>query len=229
MPELREFHGVQLIAEPIEILGTGTGRRESARPFFKTPRSLCHAAKFAGAFDALEPTSCRLPRAEARRKVHFFEMQLHDRFPPTPVLSYFAPPAQAHRPAALVVVAWLFIAAGALAIVEMAIALFESQLKLDFGALQLFVGLGLLRYKRGWRTLGLVFIWIAIILLPIGILALLGIPLPAAQLTLAGKSIPINSDVARLVSFLSLGAMWIAHIWAYRVLTRPDVRRLFGL
>jgi hypothetical protein len=123
----------------------------------------------------------------------------------------------------LVVVAVLFITAGAFALLEVLVSLVNGELDLNFGVIALLVGPGLLRLSRGWRTCALVLLWVSLIGLPIFSVLFLahGGPL---DFSLFGQKV---GEVSVLHG-LAFGAVLFALTqWQYRVLTRPDVRRLF--
>ena len=77
-------------------------------------------------------------------------------------------------PLAFKIVAALFIVSGIYAALEVLVSLANSRIYLNFGVLGIFIGLGLLRFRRGWRTCALVFTWIALVLLPVFALLVLG-------------------------------------------------------
>ncbi|MFH5802851.1 hypothetical protein [Alienimonas sp. DA493] len=128
-------------------------------------------------------------------------------------------------PTALKVVAWLFIITGALAAWDVLAALLNGRISLNFGVLGLFIGPGLLRLSSGWRTCGLVLLWIEMILIPLAILALVASGGPL-DVTLSGEP---AGEAPLLVGLGVVGALLALVVWEYRVLTRPDVRRLFEL
>ena|SRR5688572_508039 len=136
----------------------------------------------------------------------------------------YASPAAPVFPTSLRVVAWLFIAFGLLAVCEIIAALFNSRISINLGVLGIFIGRGIFRLSQGWRTLGLVFLWIGMIVLGICMTNILfgggSFTLYGARLS-RGDALVIGLPIT--VAFLSLA------IWQYRVLTRPEVRRLFGL
>jgi len=128
-------------------------------------------------------------------------------------------------PRALKIVAALFVLGGILAVIEVAVSLMQNRLSLNFGVLGFFIGAGLLRLSRGWRTCALVCLWFGLILLPIiFLLGLLG-TLPA-YLQIFGVR------VARVPGWTVSGAaipFFLLVLWEYRVLVRADIRSLFGL
>lgn len=91
-------------------------------------------------------------------------------------------------------VAVLFIISGVLAALQVIARLLHGDIDLNFGVLAFFVGPGLLRLSRGWRTCGLVLNWIVLILFPIlGVIVIggggsvhnsLGLSLGAAKILL---------------------------------------------
>src|SRR5437899_9792407 len=70
-------------------------------------------------------------------------------------------------PTSLKIVAFLFILGGIFSLIEVIVSLMYGQININFGVLGLFIGPGLLRLSRGWRTCALVFLWIALIGAPI--------------------------------------------------------------
>lgn len=141
-----------------------------------------------------------------------------DRFEPGAT----GPPA---IPSALKIVAWLFIIGGILAVIEVMVALTQNRISINFGVLGLFIGPGLLKLRRGWRTCALVFLWIGLIIFPI--IFLLGL-----SGTVPGYFEVFGVKVARIPSWwVSVGVIpfFLLVLWIYRVLTRPEIRALFGL
>ena len=65
-----------------------------------------------------------------------------------------------NKPVSLVIVAWIYIAAGLLAGLDILIGLFSGRIHINLGALCLFAGIGLIRLQNGWRICALVFIWL---------------------------------------------------------------------
>jgi len=141
---------------------------------------------------------------------------------PIPILNYSAPPAGV--PTALKIVAWLFIAGGILSILQILYLLTQSQLHIETGVLGVFIGPGLLRWSRGWRTCALVLLWFGMILSPIFLL-----------MTLSAGSMNVNifgvsaGSVPAAVGFIFGALMFAMAIWEYRVLVREDIRGRFGL
>ena len=59
---------------------------------------------------------------------------------------------------------------GICSMVSMVIGLTEGRLSINLDLLGVFIGPGLLRLRRGWRTCALVFLWLDLIILPIAVL-----------------------------------------------------------
>ena len=127
-------------------------------------------------------------------------------------------------PTALKGVAVLFIVGGVLAAVEMVSGwILGGERGLNLGILCFFVGTGLFKLKRGWRTCGLVFLWLGMIAVPVGFLW-------------ESAMVPYITFLGRRVSEMPYGLAITIHLflflmclWSYRVLTRPEVRSLFGV
>src|SRR6185436_1302313 len=103
--------------------------------------------------------------------------------------------------------------------------LLQSHLNLNFGVLQIPIGFGLLRLRRGWRTCALVFLWMGMILVPVFCLGVLTMPgMPVYKFL--GQPIGAGPQPPALI--LAIG-LFILMVWEYRVLTRESVRRLFYL
>ena len=129
------------------------------------------------------------------------------------------------RPKALTVVAWLFILGGIWAAIKMLLQLSSGGLHLDFGVLGIFIGPGLLSGSRGWRTCGLVIIWLVMLFTPV--FALLSL-FSGGNVTLSyfGKTV---NNVAPIYGVLVAGVAFLFYFWIYRVLVREDVRAFFDL
>ena len=128
-------------------------------------------------------------------------------------------------PLALRIVAGLFVFHGFCSLIGIIFSIMRGHSNLDFTALEILIGLGLLKHSRGWRTLGLVFLWIGMIGYPLAaLLLLLGVGKPTGTLHVFG--IPI-SEMSRSAVLLFLVFIFLLTFWQYRVLTRPHVRRLF--
>ncbi len=110
-------------------------------------------------------------------------------------------------PVSLKVVAWLFIIWGIYSVIRVVVVFNHGAIYVNLGVLGLFIGPGLLKLRPAWRTCALVFLWIGLIAISIAILASLSRP---------------GTLVLCVVYFLLV-------LWQYSVLTRPEIRALFGL
>jgi hypothetical protein len=127
-------------------------------------------------------------------------------------------------PVSLKVVAALFILGGLSSAIDVLIRLTQGSLFLNLGVLGLFIGIGLLRYSRGWRTCALVFLWLAMIGLPLAAVLLLATDQPL-RYTILGRDMGEAPKAAGVVAVVVGFALTL---WQYWVLTRPRVRQLFG-
>jgi hypothetical protein len=129
-------------------------------------------------------------------------------------------------PTALKIVAWIFIASGILTIIQTIVLLTENQIHFDTGVLGVFIGPGLLRFSRGWRTCALVLLWIGLVIGPIIMLMMLS----AGGGSIVVSFFGMNFGSAPIPVGLMVGAFGYALIiWEYRVLVREDIRSRFGL
>ena len=128
-------------------------------------------------------------------------------------------------PVSLTVVAVLFIFGGICAVIEVVVGLAHQRVSINFGVLGLFIGPGLLALRRGWRTCALVFLWIAMIGVPIVAILFLGVSGPLDFGVFGQKVGHTPKELGVAVAFL----FFLLCFWEYRVLTRGDVRRLFGV
>jgi hypothetical protein len=128
-------------------------------------------------------------------------------------------------PASLKVVAILFILGGICSVIEVLVSLMYSHININFGVLGLFIGPGLLALRRGWRTCALVFVWIALIFIPIFTIFMLGHSGPL-DFKVFGQKV---GHASKELGLATAAILFLLSIWQYRVLTRPDVRRLFGV
>ncbi len=128
-------------------------------------------------------------------------------------------------PVSLKVVAGLFIVGGICSAIEVVVSLMHNHINVNFGVLGLFIGPGLLRLSRGWRTCALVFLWVVLLGAPIVGLLFIAHHGPL-YLTLFGQRVGLASkELGAAVA----GLVFALAMWQYRVLTRPDVRSLFGI
>jgi len=128
-------------------------------------------------------------------------------------------------PTSLKIVAGLFIFSGICSVIDVIISLMHGNVNFNFGVLGLFIGPGLLRLRPAWRTCALVFIWIAMIVVPLATLLMLVNPGPI-DISIFGRKV---GHASKVFGVLIGVVLFVLTIWQYRILTRPDVRRLFGL
>ena len=132
---------------------------------------------------------------------------------------------QQSAPLSLKIVAALFILGGISSIIEVIISLTQGRLSFNFGVLGVVIGIGLLRFSRAWRTCALVFLWIALISLPLVALAFLFLA-GAVNYTIFWQEI---GPASRVIGVVLAALLFAVALWEYRALTRPDIRKLFGL
>lgn len=130
-------------------------------------------------------------------------------------------------PASLRAVAYFTVLCGIGCVLTTTVSLFHGRLHLNFGALQVFSGLGLLRLSQGWRTFQLWMLWFGMIGAILGIVLILaGVELKS---DLSDLTLPFLDRVQEQVILLICVGVFGLEFWQYRVLTSPVVRRLFGL
>lgn len=126
-------------------------------------------------------------------------------------------------PVALQVVAWLMILTGFWGGLGILFALGRGNLFLDFKVLYLFVGIGLLKLRSGWRTCALVFLavgWVACALAPL-LAVFSGRPLLYRVL---GTPVGCLPKWTLWVTLPEAAALLLFQTW---VLLQPRTRRLF--
>jgi hypothetical protein len=112
---------------------------------------------------------------------------------------------------------------GILSVIKFIVLLFHSTLSLEFGILGIPVFFGLLNLRNGWRVCAMVLLLFGLVGFPIIFLLGLSGAVPAHFQV-------FGINVARVPGWLvSVGAIpfFLLVLWQYRVLIRPDVRRLF--
>lgn len=128
-------------------------------------------------------------------------------------------------PVALQIVAILFIIGGVCAALEMLVGVTHGRISVNFGVLGIFIGPGLMRFSPGWRTCALVFTWISLI----------GVPLFAILVLFSGNRLHVNvfgfvvGNAPPGVGLVVASALFGITLWQYGVLTRADVKQLFGV
>lgn len=126
-------------------------------------------------------------------------------------------------PVALRVVAILFLIGGLGSAVDVVMALYKGELYLNPGVLGIPTYFGLRAFSPGWRTWALVSLWLGLIGASVAfVVGLLG-GLPA-KFDLFGWRIAELPPYSMSIVAVATSALLL---WQYRVLTRPDIRRLF--
>jgi len=126
-------------------------------------------------------------------------------------------------PTSLKIVAWLFIISGVSAAIEIVVSLMNNHINLNFGVLGIFIGIGLFNLRNGWRICGLVFVWIAIIIMPIILLLMLSSSGPL-DFSVFGQKVGHVSKGMIIIPGLLLYALILWERW---VLSRSDIKALF--
>jgi hypothetical protein len=129
-------------------------------------------------------------------------------------------------PLALKIVAWLFIVWGILAAIEVVLSLVHGKVHVNLSVVGIFVGRGLLKVRPGWWTCALALLWFAMILI---FVLLVCAAFGFGTLTLFSSEPLPDSAQTRAIGVAICGVAIGFLFWQYRVLTRPDVRRLFLL
>lgn len=120
-------------------------------------------------------------------------------------------------PGALKAVAWVLIGFGALALLDMVAALFiRGAFSPNPAVFELFAGIGILNRSPGWFNCGLVCVVITMGLSAVACVVLLGFAI-----------FDDNEQLKALVVALFMAGIFALGLWQYRVLTRPDVQKLF--
>jgi len=122
----------------------------------------------------------------------------------------------------LQVVAYLALLSGVSGVVKFMVAISHGSMYLPFDVVGIPVCLGLLHYRPGWRTVALICLWSALICLPV----IFGIGIFAGRTYFEFLGMRV-ADMPRAL-FLGMGiAVYALVVWQYRVLTDPEIRRLF--
>ncbi len=137
----------------------------------------------------------------------------------TPITELRALPIQ------LVAVAGLFFVGGLISLLGVLASFITGGGQADLGFLGMFIGIGLIRQRRGWRTFALVLIWMSLISLPIAGIVFLFVSGPQ-DIRIGGHLIgQVPGYVVSAAAWLFFGLTF----WEYRVLTGQEVRALFPM
>lgn len=132
-------------------------------------------------------------------------------------------------PLRLKIVAVISLLIGILGVIRFVLDLWKGDIIIPLDVLGIGIYFGLLNYRRGWRTLALVFLWLEMILAPVLCLALIWILVSANSRAYIGN---LNGNVTSVVIMSFVGVVILVGIfllacWQYRVLTDPKIRALF--
>ena len=128
-------------------------------------------------------------------------------------------------PTRLKIVAGVFIFNGVCSIIAFLLDLFDDRFFVDLRMVYVFVGWGLIRYRRGWRTCALVFLWFELIGILLISVMLIFLPGPIYFQVFGIDVAPMREVYAHAMG----AALFALAVWEYHVLTRPDIRKLFGV
>jgi hypothetical protein len=126
-------------------------------------------------------------------------------------------------PTPLSVVSYVFLLTGILAAVEIIVGLTRGAFHLNLAILGFWIFFGLRRYSPGWRTCALVFIWIGMIVPSLMFVLLLSLG-RLGSVTIFGQR---HDGVSPFWILIPVALFFALEFWMYRVLTRPDIRRMF--
>jgi len=129
----------------------------------------------------------------------------------------------------LKVVAWVFIAQGIFAALEIISQLLVRQISINLGIIAIFIGIGLLKLTPGWRTVALVYLWIGFILIPVfsGLLVFAAVAGGNLTFKLFGVAVAQPGPLFLAIFIAVIAAVYALMIWQYRVLRDSGIRALF--
>jgi hypothetical protein len=126
-------------------------------------------------------------------------------------------------PTALRVVAYIHLVIGILSVIGFIVPLFHGTISIPFGILYIPIFFGLLNLRNGWRVCAMVLLWFGLISIPIIFLVGLSGALPTYFDFFGHKSARVPGWIGSVATI----PFFLLALWQYRVLVRPDVRRLF--
>jgi hypothetical protein len=130
-------------------------------------------------------------------------------------------------PTSLKVVAALFMFWGLCTAIEMIVSLVRGQIAFKLEVLYLFIGHGLLNFRRVARNWALFILWGAMIVFSLGAsLVLLGAN-PTGGAFHFRLFDQVICEVSRAFAFTHLAVFFLLAVWQYRVLNRTEVSTLF--
>ena len=128
-------------------------------------------------------------------------------------------------PLSLRLVGWITILYGISSILNIIELARHGRFFINLSALQFFGGIGILRRKRGWRLYQLFCLWLGLALL-----VLAGISIVSGRQLISYGWMGIPLERARPEVLLSLFILLaLLTVWEIRVLTRSEVKKLFGI
>jgi len=125
-------------------------------------------------------------------------------------------------PRTLRLVALLFLLSGISSLISMVVGALNSQVRLEFGMIGIFVYFGLLRLSSGWRTCALALTLLGVVMSPVMAILSLGAP-QKVNINIFGINSAMPSFFVVLASIFWFGLA----LWQWSVLKRPDVTALF--
>ncbi len=126
-------------------------------------------------------------------------------------------------PTALRVVAYIHLLGGILSVTKVIVLLAHGTFSLETGLLGIPIFFGLLKLRNGWRVCAMVLLLIGMVACPILFILGLSGAVPA-HFTFFGA---VVSGIPGWVVSVGTIPLFLLVLWQYRVLIRPDVRRLF--
>jgi len=126
------------------------------------------------------------------------------------------------QPAALQLVAILFIVGGSHAAIEIYNSIILGKIHLHFGILGIPIGWGLLRLRNRWRIWALVSTGLSLVLTAIGLVFTQFVRL--VDFNILGVEMG-NVDAIYTIPFFALFIIYL--VWQYKVLTRENIVSLF--
>jgi hypothetical protein len=126
-------------------------------------------------------------------------------------------------PIQLKLVAWIFILSGISAAIEILIDSSKGLINWNFGILGVFIGIGLLRLRNGWRALALILLVITLVFIPV--LSVLALSTPGRlNFSVFGQKVAILSPP---LFFTLLVGYFVLTFWQFHVLIQPRNRVMF--
>jgi len=121
------------------------------------------------------------------------------------------------NPLSLIIVAFIFLVIGLVGLFYQIETFYNEGLVIDLNIMMLGIPVfwGLLKHRKGWRTLALIFIWIEMV----SPLIVLGDKIFGMKIQLLRISFPLV-----LVPYMAIS---LIGLWQYKVLTSKKIRQMF--